>query len=77
MRAAVEISKFVLSEHVFMVINSNLKKKKGRRVGRRDGRVVKGTEGESGARYVTLRKDCYCRLTRALLSLKRKEGGGK
>lgn len=47
-------------------------------MGRRDGRVVKGTEGESGVRYVTLRKDCYCRLTHALLSLKRKEGeGGK
>lgn len=44
-------------------------------MGRKDGRVVKGTEGKSGTRCVTLRKDCYCRLSHALLSLKRKEGG--
>lgn len=29
-------------------------------MGRKDGREVKGTEGESGTRYVTLRKDYYC-----------------
>lgn len=35
MRVAVEISKFVLSEHVFMVINSNLKKKEGKEGGKK------------------------------------------